>query len=239
MVMTKNQFQSNGRTYRSFRAAAHQHFYVGVDLGQSNDPTAICVIEHNHEPLSSWKITRDTASLCEERQDVADRYDVRHLERMPLGMPYPAVVAHVAQLLQRPPLCDGATLVIDETGVGRAVGDIFDAAGLQPVRVSITAGAEATQQSTSPERWHIAKGILISTLDARLHTGELRFAAALTEAGAMAEELKDFRRKVGAAGRFAYEARVGKHDDLVLAVAIALWRAARPRESWASESLPF
>ncbi len=76
----------------------------------------------------------------------------------------------------------------------------------------------------------MAKGILISTLDARLHTGELRFAAELTEAGAMSDELKDFRRKVGVAGRYSYEARVGERDDLVLAVAIALWRAARPRD---------
>jgi hypothetical protein len=35
--------------------------------------------------------------------------------------------------------------------------------------------------------------------------------------------LKDFRRKVSTAGRYQYEARVGRHDDLVLAVAIALW----------------
>jgi hypothetical protein len=60
-------------------------------------------------------------------------------------------------------------------------------------------------------------------LDARLHTGELRIAAELTEAGALAEELKDFRRKVSVAGRYSFEARVDKHDDLVLAVAIGLW----------------
>ncbi len=37
----------------------------------------------------------------------------------------------------RPPLRDRCHLVIDESGVGRAVGDMFDAAGLRPVRVSI------------------------------------------------------------------------------------------------------
>ena len=45
----------------------------------------------------------------------------------------------------------------------------------------------------------------------------------LHEADAMADELKDFRRKVSVAGRYSYDARVGKHDDLVLAVAIGLW----------------
>jgi hypothetical protein len=42
--------------------------------------------------------------------------------------------------------------------------------------------------------------------------------------------LKDFRRKVSVAGRYTFEARVGKHDDLVLAVAIGLWAiVGRPK----------
>ena len=46
----------------------------------------------------------------------------------------------VARLLARPPLNSGCELVIDETGVGRAVGDLFDAHGMKPTRVTITAG---------------------------------------------------------------------------------------------------
>ena len=97
---------------------------------------------------------------------------------------------------------------------------------MKPQRVTITAGNEATCAGLN--RYHVAKGILISTLDARLHTGELKFAADLREAETMRDELKDFRRKVSVAGRYSYEARVGKHDDLVLAVAIGLWWAVRP-----------
>src|SRR5467141_3733295 len=67
-------------------------------------------------------------------------------------------------------------------------------------------------------------------LGARLHTGELKIAAALSDAGALQEELKDFRRKVSDAGRATYNARTGARDDLVLAVAIALW--------WATTSGP-
>jgi|SRR5712664_4654943 len=57
-------------------------------------------------------------------------------------------------------------------------------------------------------------------LGARLHTGELKIAAALSDA----------ERKVSDAGRATYNARTGAHDDLVLAVAIALW--------WATTSGP-
>jgi hypothetical protein len=118
-------------------------------------------------------------------------------------------------------------LVIDETGVGRAVGDIFVQAGMRPKRVMIASGNETTS-GHGIDRYHLAKSILISNLDALLHRGVLRFAATLREAGAMADELKDFRRKVSDAGRATYAARVGRHDDLVLSVAIAAWWASRP-----------
>jgi hypothetical protein len=147
-----------------------------------------------------------------------------------MGMSYPTIVQHIKDLVTRPPLCGDtrskpADLVIDETGVGRAVGDIFEQAGLKPKRVSITAGSEVTPAGR--DRWHVAKTVLISTVDAMLHRGVLRFAAALTEAGAMRDELLDFRRHLGAAGRATYQARTGKHDDLVLAVAIAAWWTSR------------
>jgi hypothetical protein len=76
----------------------------------------------------------------------------------------------------------------------------------------------------------VGKPLLISGVDARLHSGELRFAADLTEAHALADELKDFRRHLTSAGRATYQARTGKHDDLVLAVAIALWWAGERRK---------
>jgi hypothetical protein len=78
-------------------------------------------------------------------------------------------------------------------------------------------------------RYTVSKSYLVSNLDAKLHTGELRFAKELREAPAMETELKDFRRHVSEAGRYSFEARSGAHDDLVLAVAIALWRAVKKK----------
>jgi len=45
---------------------------------------------------------------------------------------------------------------------------------------------------------------------------------------ALQEELKDFQRKVSAAGGGDYNARTGAHDDLVLAIAI---RCGRRRQA--------
>jgi hypothetical protein len=163
---------------------------MGVDLGQSTDPTAICVMNHRVIPGTEWKLNNKNQTCRQER---TEHFDVRHLERLPLGMSYPEQVQRVVMMLERPPLNSGCKLVIDETGVGRAVGDIFDAAGVRPNRITITAGQEATQQSGV--RWHVAKGNLISGVDARLHTGELRIAEALSDAGVLQEELLDFQTR--------------------------------------------
>ena len=42
----------------------------------------------------------------------------------------------------------------------------------------------------------------------------------------MVRQLQDFRCEFTAAGYLTFNARSGKHDDLVLALAIAVWRAA-------------
>ncbi len=185
-------------------------YMLGADLGKSSDPTALCVTEHR-------KTFKHHVSGL--RRQISERFDVRHLQRLPLGMSYPQIVAEVGRLAARPPIV-GCEIIVDATGVGAPVADLFDTTGLRVTRVIITGGLE---QSWSSGGWHVSKTILISTLDARLHSGELRFSKGLAEAGTMAEELQDFQRKVSAAGRYQYEARVGRHDDLVLACAIALW----------------
>ena len=132
------------------------------------------------------------------------------------------------ELLRRPPLHDRCDLVIDESGVGRAVSDLFEVGGLKPTRVAITAGVDATRTDT--RRWSVAKSLLISGVDACLHDGSLRFADELRERETMREELMNFRRHVTAAGRASYQARTGAHDDLVLAVAISLWWCGERRK---------
>jgi hypothetical protein len=126
-------------------------------------------------------------------------------------------------LLARPPLNGRCDFAIDQTGCGAAVGDLFDQREPKPIRIVITAGFEPVKHG--PRKWAVPKSSLISNLDARLHTGELRFAPALLEAENMKAELADFRRHVSTAGRSLFEARSGAHDDLVLAVSLALWRA--------------
>jgi hypothetical protein len=197
MAMSYETFKYRGQIWtRHPVPKADETYLCGADLGQSMDPTAIIVLHATHAPLETWTTNEVTHTI---KQDIKHRFDVVHAERMPLGTSYPDIVAHIREVLARPPLRDDCDLVIDESGVGRAVGDMFDQAGLRPIRVAITAGADATRLEGA-RRWSVAKSLLISGVDARLHSGELRFAAKLTEANALAEELKDFQRHLTSAG---------------------------------------
>ena len=60
-------------------------------------------------------------------------------------MLYPHQVAHVSQLLQRPPLRDQKVdVVIDQTG-NIGAGDEFERAGLAPIRVMFTSGSSRSR----------------------------------------------------------------------------------------------
>lgn len=206
-----------------------QRYIVGLDLGQAHDFTALTIVQHSIEPTGDVEIQHGRLGGPGRLIEKAKlRFDVRHLERLPLGMPYPEVADYVRELLIRPPLHDEAELVADGTGVGRAVLDIFEERGMSPVRVTITSGNEETYQGG--DRWHVPKSTLISAVDAKLHCGELRFAEDLAFADALREELREFHRRTSATGRNIYGAREGKHDDLLLSVSIALWRAMQKSE---------
>ena len=147
-------------------------------------------------------------------------YRVGYLERLPLGTPYPSIVAYIGRLLGRLP---GAELVIDFTGVGRPVFDMFRFSGITPTGVLITSGIAET--GGGPIHG-VPKLDLVSRLQALLHEGRLKIHKDLAEADTLVRELQDFRCEFTAAGHLTFNARSGKHDDLVLALAIAVWRAA-------------
>ena len=166
------------------------------------------------------------------RQSKEERFLCQWLERLPLQMPYPQQVQHISNLLSRDPL-KGAKLALDFTGCGRPVADYAYRAGLRPMNILITAGSETT--SIGGDTWHVPKQTLISQQETRLHCGELKIAEALQESEALKNELKDFAEKFRA-GRVTFNARSGSHDDLVLALAIALF-AALNRHTFSCEEL--
>jgi hypothetical protein len=89
----------------------------------------------------------------------------------------------------------------------------------------------ASEPAVTLSQAPLPKQHLVSTLEARLHSGELKIAAALTESPILKNELQDFARKVSESGRVTFSARSGTHDDLILSICVALHVAATPRPS--------
>jgi hypothetical protein len=179
-------------------------FYVGVDLGQAHDYTTIAVVEEAGEDLH-----------------------VRHLERFRHTL-YPDVADKVEALMDSPQLKGEADLVIDATGVGPAVTDIFSKRGRKFRAVKIHGGDAETHEKGV---YRVPKRNLVSALQAALQTGTLKIASSLELAPVLREELLNFRIKINiATAHDSYEAwREGDHDDLVLAAALACWGARRPK----------
>jgi hypothetical protein len=204
--------------YRKYAVTPRNDWYVGMDVGQSIDPSALAAVNHI-VTAGDWKCN-DAARTW--KQEKIERFNVRHLERIPLQTPYPVQIAHVARVLGRPPLC-GATFGIDYTGCGRPVADSFCAAGLRPIKILMTGGNEVTSQGA--DTFHVPKLHLCSLLETKLSFKELRIAPELAEAPVLKDELLDFSRKVSETGHVSYNAKVGKHDDEIIAVCLCLFMA--------------
>ena len=100
------------------------------------------------------------------------------------------------------------------------------------VPIQITGGNQVTRDG---DIWNVPKRDLAGVVQVALQSGRLKIAANLPDAQVLVAELQNFRVKISLAGHDSYGAgageewRVGAHDDLVLAVAIALWAAQRSR----------
>ena len=186
-------------------------FAFGLDLGQTNDPSASIILESHGEGGTR-------------------AYDVRYIEQYKLGTSYPRIVESVGALLDREPLAGNCTLIIDHTGVGRPIYDMFVDAKLQPIGLTITGGT--TWHRETPRQWHVAKILLVGIVQKFLQSGRLRIGAKLPHVGTLQRELRDFRVKVSKAANETYESREGAHDVLVLSLAIALFAAEHPAPRW-------
>jgi len=197
-------------------------YLLGLDLGQSQDSTA----------LIAASVTENAAADHE--------YDVGHIERVGLGTRYPEVVKHVCDVvdyLRRPYHVPGMPkgiekradvyLIIDYTGVGRPVADMFlDAKpNCNLTLITITGGGAVTADPTGG--WRVPKRDLASSVQVVLQDMRVRWAKGLPLVPELKRELTGFRVKINARGHDSYGAgedwRSAPHDDLVLALAMLVW----------------
>jgi hypothetical protein len=143
-------------------------YFIGLDLGQRRDYTAIAVVERLERPRPYGE-TEFEALL------------VRHAERLPLGTRYPAVVDRVRELTYLPELMGRCELIVDATGVGTPIVDLLRAErlGSSLAAVTITSGGrERMGAEGAGQHDDLVMALALACWKGRRRTQTIRFSSA-------------------------------------------------------------
>ena len=190
-------------------------FRVGVDFGFYHDPTALVVAEPRLDPnrvdVNGYPL------VC---------FEVRFTERFPLGTSVQGIVDRITEIvakLEARALFPQIEVFVDATGTGVAVKDLLAPELRRPrtrlCPVMITAGYEERYDRGT---LYVPKEALIQRLAARLEQQQVLIPQ---EEELLRQELESFQVKISEATRRPkYEAPSGEHDDLVVALAVAVYK---------------
>jgi hypothetical protein len=193
-------------------------YWIAADIGQSHDHSAAVVVERRGEELH-----------------------VVGIDRAPLRTPYPRIAKGLVLKAygleqrgafgERPPI----GLAVDAGGVGRAVADMIR----EEIRalpehasprirfwpITATGGAKA---SIGPGGLNVPKADLITAVIVALQEDRLRIGR-LPHSSTLLRELGEYRSQHSRRGNMTY-AGSGRNDDLVAALALAVWCWQHTRE---------
>lgn len=179
---------------------------LGVDVGQMKDYTAILAVDRNEKD---------------------DSYEVRTIERPRLRTKYPKIIARVKEIRDYIKEQTGKmpVIMLDVTGVGRGLFDEFTRCGVITTAVTIVAGEDFSIVPDSFEHEiHVGKKALIGRLNVLLEGKRIGYDKGSKMGKKLKDELHRFLIRVNKNATAIFEAQSGFHDDLVIALALAVWR---------------
>jgi hypothetical protein len=186
-------------------------YILGLDPAQLHDWSALAAIK------MEWNGTirryRYSLVAMERRQQV----------------PYDEIVEWATAglrttIFQRSMSQGSPELVLDATGVGIAIKDMFQKTGVPVKAVTITVGNGWELVGST---WHLGKARLIGTFLGVLDSGRLQVNPNLPIWSQLERELVSYRAEISAQGHAKFEAAPGEHDDLLFALALAIFWAER------------
>ncbi len=210
-----NFFESAGdlarATYLNSKEPSH---FCGLDLGQVSDYSALVILERRGNTPKDYT------------------FNCKYLKRWELRTSYPQIVEDTVRIVNSPQLTqnvrDPTFLSIDSTGVGMPIADLFRRAPMKAhlVPVYITSGTDVTRDG---DVRRVPKRILVANTAIAVQSGKLQISKKLPLADTLISELQNFKAKFSNAGNDTYGAgsdwRENSHDDILLALSIALWTA--------------
>jgi hypothetical protein len=177
---------------------------ISLDPAQLRDWSAVAVVDMHMVP--------------EKRQF---HYNLIAMNRKQ-GLPYDQIVDWVAGVLKKPEFMKGQPpeFVLDATGVGVAVNDMFRAKRIRARAVTITAGNTLNRQESTI---HLGKARLIGTFLGAFDSGKVHVNPNMPIWPALEKEMLSFRAEMSEQGHAKFEAEQGEHDDMLFSLALAVW----------------
>jgi hypothetical protein len=218
-------------------------YFVGLDLGQKNDPTALFVAE---EPVwvparfrdfwgggkSGW-VSPSTMHPAAVRGALDHAYRngrpevphliARHAHRFELGTPYPEIIRYTQNVL-RLTVMGGKPIafLVDRGGPGQPVIDLMRQQRMHPIGVFMHGGSRVVRDR---DGFRVPKKDLVDAVQILMERKKIKFLKSLPYRELLAEELGNFRMKMDPRTRNASweHWREGMNDDVVLAAAMCCW----------------
>lgn len=190
-------------------------YFIGVDVGQVRDYTAIALVE----------------AVPAEGGDL--RLRCHYTQTLPLGIQFQDIGRRLSEIEGKLKAQGEAavTILVDATGPGQPIPELIRRlVKCDVIACRFTSGDEPRYEGS---QWNLPKAAVITLLKIFIQEGRLELPGKIKnqdQARAMSEmlkELQDFQYNQPAEGARAetFEAKVGSHDDLVTALGLATWGA--------------
>ena len=195
--------------------AEKSEMYLGLDLGKRQDHTALVAVELTFQNGPKNPVTQGVPLL--------PILTVRHVDRLALDSPTLNIPRWVRDVAQRfAPSCyapkQRGTLLVDATGNGHTVVELLQAQPIpnyttKPICIS---GGQISHQLKGGYT-SVPRADLLTSLKVAIESEKLKLHATAPGMDLLLRELQQFKT----AGD------QGEHDDLVIALALAVWQAAK------------
>ena len=187
----------------------HRRYLIGLDVAQSVDQNAFCIILDEQVPAPE--------GLQKRRREIV------RAERIP-QMSYVDLATVTRNLVTDPAIADKCYLVVDAGGPGRAFADVLLDKGLMATRMQIVGGeAENEKKERDVSFQNVGKPRLLMAINSALHTGELRIGN-FPMRDKLREEIESVERHVTQAGRQTFTMGTADgHADILMSAAMAWW----------------
>lgn len=187
----------------------YERYWIGADLGQANDYSAVCVIKDQQLPI--YDGIRVKLGPRERTVVFADKFR---------GVSYVDVVGYLIRLRNAPPFGGKSELVTDGTSLGRVVSDMLWEQGIPHTAIQMTGGSDYNRKG---RYCNASKTLMIENLAVLFAAGELTFAHDLPLRKEIEEDLASFTTQTTAAGNqiITQSRNASGHGDLGIGLIVA------------------